>query len=74
MSEHILRHLHKKHFNFSKILFKTKIASNNQDTTPKYKILNPSEKQQLYKLANLINKPELVVENVDAAVDNEIDL
>jgi len=74
MSEHILRHLNRKHFNFDKILFKTKVSQQDNNPAPKYKHLSEVDKQKLYKLANLIDKPELVMNELAKPNDNEIDL
>ena len=76
MSEHILRALNQQSFNFEGILFKVKNYRNQIDITPKYKVLPLLTKNKLTALANIIGKPELVLDHVesDSNDENEINL
>ncbi len=69
MNDHILQHLARHNFNFDAILFKIKYHKEPRQQEVKYKQLDAMTKEKLTILANLINKPELVLDVMVATPD-----
>lgn len=74
MSEHILRTLATHNFSFNGILYQLKKYRERYDSSISYKSLPEKEKNQLRKFANLIGKPELIIDQIETNDDEDLEV